>query len=137
MNKYEDIMNLSRPKSKHPSMSLNNRSFQFAPFSALTGYDEKIKEAGKIKKQKKELADDKKEVINNQLLWLDNHKEIEVKITYFVKDKKKMEGSYKKINTTIKRIDIIEKEIILFSNERIKIDNVVKLEFLPYNNYVK
>ena len=137
MNKYEDIMNLSRPKSKHPSMSLNNRSFQFAPSSALTGYDEKIKEAGKITKQKKELADDKKEVINNQLLWLDNHKEIEVKITYFVKDKKKMEGSYKKINTTIKRIDIIEKEIILFSNERIKIDNVVKLEFLPYNNYVK
>ena len=97
MNKYEDIMNLSRPKSKHPSMSLNNRSFQFAPFSALTGYDEKIKEAGKITKQKKELADDKKEVINNQLLWLDNHKEIEVKITYFVKDKKKMEGSYKKL----------------------------------------
>ena len=35
MNKYADIIHLSRPKSKHPSMSLNNRSFQFAPFSAL------------------------------------------------------------------------------------------------------
>ena len=37
INKYEDIINLSRPISKHPKMSLYQRSAQFAPFSALTG----------------------------------------------------------------------------------------------------
>ena len=33
----------------------------------------------------------------NQLLWLDNHKEIEVKITYFVKIRKKWKVAIKKL----------------------------------------
>ena len=44
MEKYEDIIKYSRPKSKYTKMSLYQRSAQFAPFSALTGYEEKIKE---------------------------------------------------------------------------------------------
>lgn len=133
MNKYEDIINLSRPKSKHPSMSLNNRSAQFAPFSALTGYDEKLKETARMTYSKIELTDERKEEINNQLLWLSNHKNIEVKITYFEKDKSKVGGSYKNMKQRIKKINITEKEIILSSNKKIKIDNIVKLEFLTQN----
>lgn len=133
MNKYEDIINLSRPKSKHPSMSLNNRSAQFAPFSALTGYDEKIKETARMTCSKIELTDERKEEINNQLLWLSNHKNIEVKITYFEKDKSKIGGSYKNMKQRIKKINIPEKEIILVSNKKIKIDDIVKLEFLTQN----
>ena len=44
MGKYDDIINLSRPESKHPRMSLYQRSAQFAPFAALTGYEEQIQE---------------------------------------------------------------------------------------------
>ena len=45
MNNYEDMIELPRPISKaHQPMSLNNRSAQFAPFSALIGYDEKIRD---------------------------------------------------------------------------------------------
>lgn len=45
MDNYEDIINLPRHVSKkHPQMSLYQRSAQFAPFSALTGYDSQIKE---------------------------------------------------------------------------------------------
>ena len=47
MGKYDDIINLKRPVSKHPKMSLYQRSAQFAPFSALTGYDEIIKETAR------------------------------------------------------------------------------------------
>ena len=36
MGKYDDIINLKRPASKHPKMSLYQRSAQFAPYSALT-----------------------------------------------------------------------------------------------------
>ncbi len=44
--KYEDIINLPHHVSKkHPHMSLEARSAQFAPFSALTGYDDVIREA--------------------------------------------------------------------------------------------
>ena len=39
--KYEDIINLPHHISKkHPRMSLEARSAQFAPFSALNGYDQ-------------------------------------------------------------------------------------------------
>ena len=44
-NKYEDIINLPHHVSKkHPQMSLYARSGQFAPFAALTGYEEAVEE---------------------------------------------------------------------------------------------
>ena len=51
MNKdnYEDIINLPHYEPKyHTRMSIEARSAQFAPFSALTGYEEKVKETGFI-----------------------------------------------------------------------------------------
>ncbi len=42
---YDDIINLPHHVSKkHPQMSLYARSAQFAAFSALTGYEDVIKE---------------------------------------------------------------------------------------------
>ena len=42
---YEDIINLPHPVSKrHPRMSMEARAAQFAPFAALTGYEDAIKE---------------------------------------------------------------------------------------------
>ena len=46
MDNYDDIINLPHHVSKrHPQMSMWNRAAQFAPFAALTGYEESIKEA--------------------------------------------------------------------------------------------
>ena len=48
MGKYDDIINLKRPISKnHAPMPMENRAAQFMPFAALTGYDDKISDAGK------------------------------------------------------------------------------------------
>jgi len=45
-NNYDDIINLPHHVSKrHPQMSMQNRAAQFAPFAALTGYEEAIDEA--------------------------------------------------------------------------------------------
>lgn len=42
-HKYDDIINLEHHVSKkHKQMSLENRSAQFAPFSALTGYGDAV-----------------------------------------------------------------------------------------------
>ena len=49
MNKYDDIIHLNRPKSNRPSMSIEARAAQFAPFSALVGYEESIRETSRIK----------------------------------------------------------------------------------------
>ena len=46
MEDYSDIINMPHHVSKrHPQMSMMQRAAQFAPFAALTGYSEAIKEA--------------------------------------------------------------------------------------------
>ncbi len=48
MDNYDDIINLPHHVSKsHPQMSMWSRAAQFAPFAALTGYDDAIKETAK------------------------------------------------------------------------------------------
>jgi len=43
---YDDIINLPHYEPKHhPRMSMWNRAAQFAPFAALTGYDDAIRSA--------------------------------------------------------------------------------------------
>ena len=48
MDNYDDIINLPHHVSKrHPQMTMWNRAAQFAPFAALTGYDDAIKDTAK------------------------------------------------------------------------------------------
>ena len=48
MSNYNDIINLPHHVSKrHPQMSMWNRAAQFAPFAALTGYNDAIQESAK------------------------------------------------------------------------------------------
>lgn len=44
---YEDIINMPHHVSKkHARMSMRDRAAQFAPFSALVGYEEAIEKTG-------------------------------------------------------------------------------------------
>ena len=46
MGEYDDIINLPHHVSKnHPQMSMWKRAAQFAPFAALSGYSEAVKDA--------------------------------------------------------------------------------------------
>lgn len=48
MSGYDDIIHLSRPKSKkHPPMPREQRAAQFASFAALRGFDDEIAEAAR------------------------------------------------------------------------------------------
>ena len=48
MGEYDDIINLPRHVSKkHKSMSIEDRAAQFAPFAALTGFEEAVEETVK------------------------------------------------------------------------------------------
>ena len=136
MNKYEDIINLTRPKSKYPSMSLNNRSFQFAPFSALTGYEEKIKETARITSSKIDLEEDAKIKLNDKLECLKENinKNPKVTITYFVADKKKSGGSYQKVTGNIRRIDEVEKCLIFMDKTKVFLADIIDIKSDVYYN---
>ena len=47
-DKYKDIIEMPRhepDEEKHPRMARENRAAQFAPFAALTGFEESIDKA--------------------------------------------------------------------------------------------
>ena len=68
MNKYEEIISLPHHESKHyPKMSLEARSAQFAPFDALEGYSESVKETERLTNKKIYLDEEKKELLNSKL----------------------------------------------------------------------
>ena len=73
MNNYKDIINLTRPQSKHPHLRIDSRAAQFAPFAALTGYDNAVKETARLTKRKIELNDELKEIINNKLNYIEKN----------------------------------------------------------------
>lgn len=128
---YDDIINLPRHVSKtHPHMSLADRAAQFSPFAALTGYEDAIKEASRIVDEKIELSEEEKEEINRQLNYLNEHKKdnIQITITYFLKDMKKNGGSYRQITSNLKRLDEIEKTILLADNTILRIDDIRKIQ---------
>ena len=48
ISKYKDIIILPHHVStKHRKMSMHDRAAQFAPFAALVGYEDKVKETAK------------------------------------------------------------------------------------------
>lgn len=93
---YEDIINLPHHVSPvHPPMPLSDRAAQFAPFAALTGYGDVIKETARQTDRKPELTEEEKQELDYKLqmaVSLPGEKPA-VTITYFVPDKKKAGGS--------------------------------------------
>ena len=54
IEQYRDIINLPRPEPRcYPRMPLEKRAAQFAPFAALTGYEDVVKET--IRKHEDEI----------------------------------------------------------------------------------
>lgn len=133
MSKYDDIINLPRYEIKHKRMSIEARSAQFAPFSALTGYEDEVRETGRITDNKIELSEEQKEKISHKLqLALDNKNE--VNITYFVKDSKKLGGKYIEKIGVLKKYDFIKKMIIFEDKTLVPIEDVTNIEFNIFNN---
>lgn len=137
MNKnYDDIINLPHYVSKkRPQMSIEARSAQFAPFAALTGYDEQVKETARLTDKKIELEDGQKEILNNKLIYiLENIKsKPEITFTYFIQDEKKSGGKYISKTGIVRKIDMIEQYVQLIDKSKIYIDDILTIESPIYN----
>ena len=128
---YDDIINLPHYVSKkRPQMSIEARSAQFAPFAALTGYDEQVKETSRLTDKRIELEDGQKEILNNKLLYiLENiNMKPEINFTYFVPDNKKSGGKYIERTAIIRKIDMIEQYIQFIDKSKININDIIEIE---------
>jgi hypothetical protein len=115
---YGDIIDKPHWQSPtRPHMSLYDRAAQFAPFAALTGYDDMITEEARLVDNKIELDNTEIEVINQKLEILadsiSNGEKPEVSITYFVPDLLKNGGKYETVTEVIKKIDIVQGQLVL------------------------
>lgn len=129
-NNYDDIINFPRwNPMTHPRMSIESRSAQFAPFAALTGYDDAVKETARLTDRKIEIDEGLKQVLNKKLQYIleNSDKNPVVEITYFLPDDKKNGGRYVNKTGQIKKIDNIEGYIIFKDKEKIKIDDLINI----------
>ena len=127
---YDDILDLPHPTSKkHPRMSMAARAAQFAPFAALTGYGDAIKETARLTDQQLELDENEKARLNEKLQLLRQHLpgKPKITITYFVPDTKKAGGSYQTITGFVKKLQEYEHRLIMTDGTIIPIDAIIEL----------
>lgn len=101
----------------------------------MTGYDAEIQETARLTNEKIELADNEKERLNEKLRIIAEHLDQRptVSITHFVPDAKKTGGTYATDTGVVKKIDILEREIIFYAENGVSdghsilIDGIVEI----------
>lgn len=131
MNKYQDIIKIEHYEPKrHKRMSIANRAAQFAPFAALTGYNDAVNEVGRITNEQIMLSEDEREIINEKIRKIKENikNKPTIKITYFIADLFKDGGSYVTIKEIVRRIDEGRQLIILNNKKEIKMRDIIEIE---------
>lgn len=134
---YDDIIDLPHHVSTtRAHMSLHDRAAQFLPFAALTGYDDAIKETGRLTKERISLSESEIESLNERLHILseeqDSHPKISV--TYFVPDENKAGGAYETTEGSVKRIDEYRRVLVLTDGRQIAMEDMIELDGEIFSN---
>lgn len=128
---YEDIIHLPHHVSAtRPQMSMLDRAAQFSPFAALTGYDEAIKETGRLTDDRIELDENTRTALDIKQAYLAENINIhpEISITYFLPDTKKDGGEYVTATGSLKRIDEYERMLIFVDGRKIPMDEIANID---------
>ena len=138
---YNDIINLPHHQSDRRShMSLYDRAAQFAPFSALTGHDDAIKETARLTDKKIELDDYDKMLLDNKMTFILNHiyEQPEITVTYFIPDTNKEGGMYLDFAGNIKKYDSVQRIICFIDKTEISIDDIIEIksQIIPENTEI-
>lgn len=129
-NRYDDIINLPRPESKHPHMSNADRAKIFSPFAALKGHTETIRKKEILRVNKIDLSVEATAALNEKLTLLEKGQM--VTITYFFSDPGPdgtggtAEGIYITLSGIIKHLDSISR-ILEIDDHKINFDDIADI----------
>ena len=128
--KYDDILDLPRPKSAHEPMPMGDRAAQFSPFAALTGYEDAIDETARLTDARVELGESAVEELERKLIDLAARisERPKISVTYFVPDARKEGGAYVTRTGTLKRIDELGRELVFADGARIAVGDIISVE---------
>ena len=102
---YEEILHFARPVSeRHARMSRLQRAAQFAPFAALKGYEEEIREARRVTESRRELCEEEQGRLNEALRQAIESGE-ETAFCYFQPDAQKAGGHYLEKRGRVRHFD--------------------------------
>ena len=130
MNSDTDLLCCSRPRTEaQPPMPMRNRAAQFAPFAALTGYDDAVRETERLTDRRPDIGEDRAEVLDRRLHWLRDHPdtEHELTVTWFVPDDRKAGGACQTRTCRAKRLDLQRRVLLLRDGKSIPIDEICDL----------
>ena len=118
---YADIIDLPRHQSaKRKHMSLHDRAAQFAPFAALVGYDEMIDEEARLTDSRIDPGESDLDRLDRIFRVLSGQLSVghrpEVSVLVFVPDSRKAGGRYEAVTGRAKRLDPIERKLILLGD---------------------
>lgn len=139
-NPYEDIIHLPHPTSKnHLRMSIQERAAQFSPFAALTGHAAAIAETARLTDRRMELDEDTKMELDLKQQVLNNITEEhpEITVTWFRPDERKEGGAYVTTAGRLKRIDEVERALVLTDGTAIPLADVVGIEGNCFREHLK
>lgn len=131
LNDYKDIIDLDYPFfTNRKRMSMSQRGAQFAPFAALTGFEDEVEEKARLTDEMIELTEQEKHYLDEQLLFLEHciDRLPLITVTYFLPDSKKEGGAYVKKSGQLKKIDAYNQRIVFMDKEFIEIEKICRIE---------
>ena len=108
-DRYAQILHHPRPvPQQRLPMPVRDRAAQFAPFAALTGYDDAIDETGRVVEQPIEPAQDALEELDAAIRKIRQtiDRQPEAAVTWFRRDSRKQGGSYICTRGRVKQVDV-------------------------------
>lgn len=130
--KYDDILHLPHHvSSTRKRMTMAERAAQFSPFAALAGYDEAVRETGRVVDQRVELSEEEKAVLDRKqqiiLAALERGEQPKVTVTYFQPDRKRDGGEYVRYTGTVKGHKETENALAFADGTEIPLSSVFDL----------
>ena len=130
MDDYRDIINLAHHVSKkHPRMSMEARSAQFAPYAALAGYGESLVETARLTSERLEIDESVKAIIDLKLQMIrENIKDKPfISFIYFIPDHKKSGGKYVTKTGSVIKIDEYRNILVLEDKTEIPVSEIIEI----------
>ncbi|CCX38095.1 uncharacterized protein BN452_00155 [Clostridium sp. CAG:1013] len=127
---YGDMIHLSRPISRHPKMSVENRAKLFAPFSALRGFDIEIltKEQDRMLVSRVTLGTDQQELIRHRLNDLRSGQRVTVTCFALAKELEGISlGEYVTQTGQVRRVDDFY-QVLVLDNGVVAFEDIRELE---------
>ncbi len=124
---YDDILYLPHHRSlTHPHMSGHSRAAQFAPFAALSGYEDAISETARLTERRPVLTEEERDALDVRLQILMElaTERPEITVTWFIPDERKEGGAIDRTTGTVRRVDPYEALLYFTDGRTLPLQNI-------------